>query len=439
MKKKVLIIIACLLAVAGVICGIYWPESEINNTISDVQEIVENEIKEVKNESTSEIVEITGLDEQTVEVEQEVESDAQVEQENIAYNGTSTGNGLSLLGECTGLTYYSQADSRWANYLYTSTNNSTQTMKSSACGPTSAAMVVSSSKGTILPTTMANLFVENGFRTANNGTAWSAYSWVADYFDFNDYKYTSNIDTMLDHLNRGYYVIASCGSGLFTYGGHYIVLTGIENNTIKIYDPYLYSGKFNTASRKGKVMVDGNTVYCSVDKFKNYSSYKGFWCFSNDSNVTTNNNSQIITVTSDSNIENVNYNVKITGSSLRVREGASTKYKQVSSYIKGTIVNITGKYNNWGKTEKGWICLDYTTQASIGGYTTGTYKVNCNKLNVRTGPGTNYRKKSIKELTKSARNQGGYVKNVRCTVYQIKGEWGRTPSGWICLRYCIKL
>ena len=124
-------------------------------------------------------------------------------------------------------------------------------------GPTSAAMVVSSSKGAILPTTMAQLAVANGYRTANSGTAWNYYSFVADYFDFNEYHSTSNFDTMLDYLkqkdsngNSKYYVIASCGSGLFTSGGHYIVLTSLNGDTIQVYDPFLYSGKFNTASRK---------------------------------------------------------------------------------------------------------------------------------------------------------------------------------------------
>ena len=59
-------------------------------------------------------------------------------------------------------------------------------MKTSACGPTTAAMIVSSAKGAILPTTMARLSVDNGYRTANSGTAWSFYSFVADYFKFSE-------------------------------------------------------------------------------------------------------------------------------------------------------------------------------------------------------------------------------------------------------------
>lgn len=56
-------------------------------------------------------------------------------------------------------------------------------------------------------------------------------------------------------------------------------MCGIEGNTLKIYDPYLYNGKFETATRRGKVIVEGNTIYCSVDNFKKYANYKGFFCY----------------------------------------------------------------------------------------------------------------------------------------------------------------
>lgn len=85
-------------------------------------------------------------------------------------------------------------------------------------GPTSAAIVVSSAKGAILPTTMAQLAIDNNYRTANNGTAWAYYSFVADYFDFSEYYTTSNFDTAMNYLktdndqdgNADYYIIASC-------------------------------------------------------------------------------------------------------------------------------------------------------------------------------------------------------------------------------------
>ena len=69
--------------------------------------------------------------------------------------------------------------------MYSSVENSSQTIGTSGCGPTSAAMVVSSIKGTINPSQMADLFVKYGFRSANNGTYWSAFRWTANVFDIN--------------------------------------------------------------------------------------------------------------------------------------------------------------------------------------------------------------------------------------------------------------
>ena len=44
-------------------------------------------------------------------------------------------------------------------------------------------------------------------------------------------------------------------------------------------------------------------------------------------------------------------------------------------------------------------------------YTTGTYRVNANILNVRTGPSTKYKIKSYKQLTANARYQNKKLGN----------------------------
>lgn len=120
-----------------------------------------------------------------------------------------------MLGQYTGLTYYSQIDTRWKNKMYSSVGNSSQTIGTSGCGPTSAAMVVSSIKGTINPSQMSDLFVKYGFRSANNGTYWSAFRWTADVFDIN-YKEVQKLNDVCDLLEQNYMVISACGNGLFT-------------------------------------------------------------------------------------------------------------------------------------------------------------------------------------------------------------------------------
>lgn len=321
----------------------------VSDEVESLAEDTSKAVEQGEDIATDEVIE-SGLDK-----EKELEPDAVVEQENISYNGTNTGNGLSLLGAYSGLTYYNQADSRWANLLYTSTGNKTQTMASSACGPTAAAMVVSSSKGAILPTTMANLFVDNGYRTASNGTAWAAFPFVADYFGFEEYYTTTSFSTMTKYLKKGYFVIASCNSGLWTTGGHYIVLVADNDGTITVYDPYLYSGKFNTASRRpANVRVSGNAAYVSESNFKKYSNAVQYWIFSNDSGKSSSAN------TSNS-VKYTRY-VATQSAPLNVRSGAGTGYGIKSTLKKGTKVTVTKTSGAWSYITSpvtGWVSTEY--------------------------------------------------------------------------------
>ena len=322
-KKKIVIIVLFLITtITGIICGVYLPNSKINDNIQQVQTELIKEIV-VSEETQSEVadtknavenggkVETKEIAKSTIKEEEEVtdegadesllEADGLVEQENISYDGDNAGKGLNLLGKWQGLTYYSQADSRWASKLYTSTNNHSQTMKSSACGPTCSAMVVSSAKGAILPTTLASLSVDNGYRTASSGTAWAFYPFVADYFGFKEYHKTDDFNKAMTYLSQKnavgsskYYIICSCGSGLFTSSGHYIVLASLDGNTIRVMDPYLYNGKFNTASRRNaNVEVKGTSAYVSKANFERYANAKSFWIFSNDKGNEQSNNNQV--------------------------------------------------------------------------------------------------------------------------------------------------
>lgn len=76
----------------------------------------------------------------------------------------------------------------------------------------------------------------------------------------------------------------------------------------------------------------------------------------------------------------------------------------------------------------------------------GTYIVNCDLLNVRKGPSTKYAKKTFPELSPVAQKKilsltkgkkaNGYVRGLSFMVYEVENGWGRTPSGWVRLKYC---
>ena len=322
---------------------------------NDSANTVNDEIK--SNKSSTEIPILTEEDEQTVEV-QETEAEGFEEQGIIAYNGAEKTPNVQL-GEYYGLTYYSQIDNRWKNKMYSSVGNTAQTIGTSGCGPAATAMVVSSIKGNITPDQMADLYMKYGYRSANQGTYWSAFKWTADVFDIGYSEYYK-LDDAIAKLKDNHYIIASCNQGLFTYGGHFVVLVGIEGNYIKIYDSYLYNGKYDTASRRGKAIVKGNTTYVSIQDFRQYANYKKFFCFKNErTNVNENNNPSN---NANVGISKANYQVKIIANGgLNIRAGASTSYPRVGGYAKGTIVTILAESNGFGKTDRGWISLNYTS------------------------------------------------------------------------------
>ena len=358
-KNITLIIISILVGLLG---GFGFYNANKDKPTEEVIGSAVNEIRDyIDNKSTTEIPNLTETDEQSLEV-QETESEGFEEQGIVAYNGAEKAPNVNV-GEYAGLTYYSQLDNRWRYNMYSSVGDSSQTIGTSGCGPTSAAMVVSSIKGNITPDTMANLYTQYGYRSANQGTYWSAFKWTADVFDI-EYSECYKLDDAVAKLKDNHYIIASCNQGLFTYGGHFIVLTGVEGDYIKVYDPYLYNGKFDVSSRRGKATVSGNKVYVSIENFRAYANYQKFFCFKNDrTDIKENTTTTVVTDNTTSNVNTVNYQVRITANSgLNIRAGASTSYSRVGGYAKGSIVTILAESNGFGKTNLGWISLAYTSR-----------------------------------------------------------------------------
>ena len=456
-KKIILIVTSCALAILGCLCGIFFQNDELNNSIDTIQNVVNNEIEnidtyemtetDVQELPSTEIVEQNEVDEQNLE--QEIEDESFELQGNIAYEGDKATTWNVTLGDYKGLTYYSQLDGRWKNKMYSSTENRNQTISSSGCGPTSASMIVTACKGAITPDVMSDLFVKYGYRSANNGTYWSAFRAIADEFDIG-YSETTNFQRAIELLRNNNYVVASVGNGLFTTGGHFVVLTGIDGDTIKVYDPYLYAGKFETSTRRGKATVSGNTVYVSVQNFKNYANAKGFFCYQHDGNVQENNTKPVYTASYTRYVQaNGGLNIRSTPNGKKI--GALANGRQV------TVFETSG---SWSRIDIGqWVCSTYLVTSISNNtsyipsqvnqtkkYSTGRYRVSASILNVRSGPSTKYYAKRYYQLSANARLQNrrlggecnGYRRGVVFTVSKVINNWGYTPSGWICLDYCTR-
>lgn len=116
-------------------------------------------------------------------------------------------------------------------------------------------------------------------------------------------------------------------------------------------------GKFETSTRRGKVRVDGNIVYCSIENFRNYANYNGFYAYKYYEEVKENNTKPIVT---QSYTRYVNVNT-----SLNVRSGAGTNYSLVGTLRNNDIVTVYENLANWSRIGNSrWVCSDYLSNVA---------------------------------------------------------------------------
>lgn len=134
--------------------------------------------------------------------------------------------------------YYMQSNSKWGKLPFTSTNNPKQTIASSGCGTTCAAMVLATllNDATILPDFTAKLCVNNRFRTVNDGTDFKFFPFIAKKYNLQLIEIYKT-DEAVKHLQNGALVICSMTKGYFTTGGHFILAYNVKDGNIIVHDP----------------------------------------------------------------------------------------------------------------------------------------------------------------------------------------------------------
>jgi hypothetical protein len=124
--------------------------------------------------------------------------------------------------------YYSQVDSRWKNHPYPSQELPGATIGSGGCGPTCAAMMVSSIKQIITPDQMGDWSMSHGYRL-NGGTSSSLFGAVANQYGIGFASPKTTFE-MADYIQNGWYVATLVGPGQFTDGGHFIAVMELNSN-----------------------------------------------------------------------------------------------------------------------------------------------------------------------------------------------------------------
>ena len=130
--------------------------------------------------------------------------------------------------------------------------------------------------------------------------------------------------------------------------------------------------------------------------------------------------------------------VTVTGTDVNLRQGPGTSYPIVGKATAGDqlVVTETAKDStyNWGKTQRGWVCLQYTDYDAVtapkpevpDSTIMGTVRVS-SQLRVRSGPSTGY---SVVGLL----NNGDRVAILEQKTAGAM-QWGRISTGWISMSY----
>ena len=143
------------------------------------------------------------------------------------------------------------------------------TVREAGCGPCCLCMMVDQLTTKTLP--LANCLQLSHLHKANRqvGTTMEILApVVAKAFDLTCQE-SNDLSEVIACLQNGGKVICNVGGnregdykGIFSYGGHFILLVSTLQDSFCILDPSAKEGKFDEEGRKGKVQKKGDFLYC---------------------------------------------------------------------------------------------------------------------------------------------------------------------------------
>ena len=125
-----------------------------------------------------------------------------------------------------------------------------------------------------------------------------------------------------------------------------------------------------------------------------------------------------------------------TSNGLNIRQEPSTTGAVVGNYDDGTIITILEIKDGWGRTDQGWVSLNYVTTMD------GTSMVDIDQMELAVdGTAPTEIEDEFKELNirekpdKSSAVVGAYPNGTIVTILETKDDWGKTDQGWIHMDY----
>jgi len=125
-----------------------------------------------------------------------------------------------------------------------------------------------------------------------------------------------------------------------------------------------------------------------------------------------------------------------TSKGLNIRQEPSTIGAVVGNYDDGTIITILEIKDGWGRTNQGWVSLNYVTtmdgtpmvdiaqmEPSVDSSAPTDIETELKPLNIREKP------------DKSSAVVGAYPNGTIVTILETQDDWGKTDQGWIHMDY----
>lgn len=142
---------------------------------------------------------------------------------------------------------YLQTDPKWRYEDYSAPGEKT-TIGASGCGPTAMAMVLATwASPKVTPKTECDWALKHGYKAPHSGTYYGYFEPAGKRYGLKVRRLNSvNIygnngaayhTQAKEALEQGHLVIACMGKGTWTSSGHYVLVYGIQGNTIYINDP----------------------------------------------------------------------------------------------------------------------------------------------------------------------------------------------------------
>jgi len=112
-----------------------------------------------------------------------------------------------------------------------------------ACGPVCLAMVAYHflRSDSVTPDKIIQFAIDNGYCAPGNGSYWSLIDMGGAQLGLDVTALYVQEEVAINNLNNGNPIICIMGPGDFTTGGHFIVMTGVEDGLIRVNDPNSYA------------------------------------------------------------------------------------------------------------------------------------------------------------------------------------------------------